>query len=487
MALSATAQVFAEGKLMTATYEVHDPATLELVGTAPLHGAHDVDAAVARSVAAGAGWAADRGARREALRLAAAALRAKAPKIGRTLSLEQGKVLREAVGEVLVAADVFDYYADLEWAEEEILQERQGRSLRVQRRPVGVVAAITPWNFPISLLSVKLAPALAAGCTVIAKPSPTTPLSTIALVDAVAEFVPAGVVQWLTGRREVNRALSEHPRVRKISFTGSTEVGAAIAAQAAPTVKRVTLELGGNDPAIVLPDADAAFTAAGIAGSAFRNAGQVCMAVKRVFVPAGREAEFVEAIAAEAARIAVGHGIAEGTAMGPMHNRSQLELVEGLVRDALDAGARLATGGGRGTDLPGYFLEPTVVTGAEFTTPLVALEQFGAALPVVAYQDVDSLVAQLNAQEFGLGASVWTPDLERAEILAGTIEAGTVWVNQHTVVELDAPFGGWKASGIGRERGQWGLEPYLELRTVNTRAHAPAQAAAPSAAATAGN
>ncbi|GGC82400.1 aldehyde dehydrogenase [Tersicoccus solisilvae] len=456
------------------TYDVFDPATLELVGQAPLHGADDVDVAVTRAVAAGPGWAADRGARRAALRGAAEALRAKAPEIGRRLSLEQGKVLREAVGEVLVAADVFDYYAALDWDEEETLPDRQGRSLLVQRRPVGVVAAITPWNFPISLLSVKLAPALVAGCTVIAKPSPTTPLSTIALIETVAAFTPTGVVQWLTGRRAVNKALSEHPRVRKISFTGSTEVGAAIAAQAAPTVKRVTLELGGNDPAIVLPDADAAFTAAGVVGSAFRNAGQVCMAVKRVFVPADRAREMVDAIAAEAARLTVGHGVDEGTTMGPMHSRSQLELVEGLVRDAVDAGGRLATGGGRGTSLPGYFLEPTVVADAAFDSPLVAREQFGAALPVVAYTDLDDLLARLNAQEFGLGASVWSPDLDRAELLATRIEAGTVWINQHTQVELDAPFGGWKASGIGRERGPFGLEPYLELRTINARAHAPA-------------
>ncbi|GAA2201057.1 aldehyde dehydrogenase family protein [Sinomonas flava] len=471
---------------MTTTYEVFDPATLEPVGTAPLHAEADVDRAVGRAVAAGPRWAADRDARRAALRGAAAALRAKAPGIGRTLSLEQGKVLREAVGEVLVAADVFDYYAALDWDEQEALPERGGRRLTVQRRPVGVVAAITPWNFPISLLSVKLAPALAAGCTVIAKPSPTTPLSTIALVDAVAEFVPDGVVQWLTGRRAVNRALSEHPRVRKISFTGSTEVGAAIAAQAAPTVKRVTLELGGNDPAIVLPDADAAFTAAGIVGSAFRNAGQVCMAVKRVFVPAEREAEFVEAIAAEAAKLVLGHGVAEGTTMGPMHSRSQLELVQGLVRNALDGGAKLASGGGRGTSLPGYFLEPTVVAGAAFDTPLVAAEQFGAALPVVAYTDLDRLLEGLNGQEFGLGASLWTPDLDRADELAGGIEAGTVWVNQHTQVELDAPFGGWKASGVGRERGPFGLEPYLELRTVNARSHtAPSPTPAAPAAVTA--
>ena len=229
-----------------------------------------------------------------------------------------------------------------------------------------------------------------------------------------------------SSRRTVNVALSTSPGIRKISFTGSTDVGISISQQAAATVKRVTMELGGNDPAIVLDDADIAVTARGIVGSAFRNAGQVCMAVKRVYVPRSRSRALAEAIAAEASRHVLGHGIADGTTMGPMHNESQLKLVYGLVDSAVGAGARIITGGNSGCDLPGSF-SPTVVIDAEPGMDLVEQEQFGAALPIVAYDDLDATIAGLNAGEFGLGASVWSPDQERAYATASRIEAGTVW------------------------------------------------------------
>lgn len=458
--------------MTAAHYDVLDPATLEVVGQAPENTEQDVADAVAAARAAAPRWAADREARRSALRAGAALIRRDLERLATLLSREQGKPKAEAAGEFTVAAGLFEYYADLDWDEVEPLAPRADRTLEVHNRPVGVVGTITPWNFPISLLCVKLAPALVSGCTVISRPSPTTPLSTVALVELLNEVLPTGVLQVRTGSgRAVSVALSTLAGIRKISFTGSTEVGVAIAQQAAPTVKRVTLELGGNDPAIVLEDADAEVTARGIVGSAFRNAGQVCMAVKRVYVPRSRRNELAEAIAAEAARHVVGHGIAEGTTMGPLHNASQLQLVRGLVDAAVGSGARVLTGGGPGCPLPGYFLSPTVVIDAEPGMDLVEQEQFGAALPVVAYDDLDETVARLNDGEFGLGASVWSPDTERAYAVASLLEAGTVWVNQHTLVEPDAPFGGWKASGIGRERGRWGLEEYLETRVINARPH----------------
>lgn len=459
---------------MTAShYDVLDPATLELVGQAPEHSGQDVEQAVAAARAAAPGWAADREARRDALRAGAKLIRRDLDRLATLLSREQGKPKTEAAGEFSVAAGLFEYYADLAWDEMEPLAPRADRTLEVHNRPVGLVGTITPWNFPISLLSVKLAPALVAGCTVISKPSPSTPLSTIALVDLLNEVLPAGVLQARTSsRRTVNVALSTSPGIRKISFTGSTDVGISIAQQAAPTVKRVTMELGGNDPAIVLDDADIAVTARGIVGSAFRNAGQVCMAVKRVYVPRSRSNELAEAIAAEAARHVLGHGIDDGTTMGPMHNEPQLKLVRGLVDSAVGSGARVITGGNPGCDLPGYFLSPTVVIDAEPGMDLVEQEQFGAALPIVAYDDLEATIAHLNAGEFGLGASVWSPDAQRAYDTASQIEAGTVWINQHTLVEPDAPFGGWKSSGVGRERGRWGLEEYLETRVINARPHA---------------
>lgn len=454
-------------------YDVYDPATLELVGRAPEHTEEDVRTAVAAANAAAPGWAADRGARRDALHAMARLVRSDADRLGRILSLEQGKVLAEAVGEFRVAAGLFDHYADLKWDEVEQLPARGDRSLEVHYRPVGLVGTITPWNFPISLLCVKLAPALLSGCTVIAKPSATTPLSTLALVELLNQTLPAGVLQVRTSRRRtVNVALSTLPGIRKISFTGSTEVGTSVAAQAAATVKRVTLELGGNDPAVVLEDADAETTARGIVGSAFRNAGQVCMAVKRVYVPRHRAVEMTEAISAAASLHVLGHGLSGGTTMGPMHNASQLDLVHGMVSEAVASGARIAAGGSRGCALPGYFLEPTVVVDAEPGMRLVDDEQFGNALPIIAYDNLDATIDAINAGEYGLGASVWSPDLDRAHGVASRLDAGTVWINQHTVVEPDAPFGGWKSSGIGRERGRWGLDEYLETRTLNMRPHA---------------
>ncbi len=455
---------------MTApTYAVYDPATLEVVGEAPQHTEDDVRDAISQAERASIGWAADREARRGALRQIAALIRQDADRLGRLLSLEQGKVLTEAIGEFKTSADLFAYYADLEWADTETLPPRQGRTIEVQHLPVGIVGTITPWNFPISLLSVKLAPALVAGCTVIAKPSPTTPLSTIALVELMNQVLPPGVVQTRTSsNRTVNVALSTLPEIRKISFTGSTEVGTAVAAQAAETVKRVTLELGGNDAALVLDDADIEHTAQAILNSAFRNAGQVCMAVKRVYVPRSIAKELSEAMAAQTQNIVVGHGIQENTTMGPMHNESQLSIVRSLVDNAVSAGAQVIAGGSSNSELPGYFMDPTIVIDTNAQMPLVYEEQFGSALPIVTYDDVDTTVAEINNGPYGLGASVWSQDLDRAKQLAGRLESGTVWINQHTVVELDAPFGGWKTSGLGRERGRWGLDEYLEPRTINT-------------------
>lgn len=457
---------------MTSTYIVFDPATLEPVGEAPQHTAADVDERVRAARSALAGWAADEPARRAALWACAEAIRAESAALGELMSREQGKPKREAEGEFLVGAGMLAYYADLDWEASTHLPDREGRSVRVDRLPVGVVGTITPWNYPISLLLVKLAPALAAGCTVVSKPSPSTPLSTIALVDLMARHLPEGVLQWATSSdRTVNVALAEHPLVRKISFTGSTDVGTRILAQTAPLAKRVTMELGGNDPAIVLDDADPAFTGAALAASAFRNAGQVCMAAKRVYVPRSLADQVVESLAAAAEAFVLGRGVEESTTMGPMHNAAQLETVSGLVDDALSRGGRRVAGGGRGCDLPGHFMAPTVVTGLDDDAALVSDEQFGAALPVVVYEDLDALVRRLNDQPWGLGASVWSPDLERADAVARTVEAGTVWINQHTRVEQDAPFGGWRLSGVGRERGPWGLEHYQELRTVNAMAH----------------
>ena len=456
---------------MSSHYEVLDPATLEVVAQVPENTAEDTRQAALRARAALRGWRRDRGARAEALVKIAEKIEANLDSLGEVLSREQGKPVGEAKMEFTVSAGLFRYYATLDWDEVISLPERDGRNVEVLNRPVGVVGTITPWNFPISLLCVKLAPALIAGCTVLTKPAPTTPASAIALIELMNTVLPEHVVQVLTGsNRTVSVALASEPLVNKISYTGSTAVGTSLMQQAAENVTRVTMELGGNDAAIVLEDADIEVTARGIVGSAFRNAGQVCMAVKRVYVPEALRADFTEAVVEEVNKFVLGRGIDAATTLGPMHNASQRDYVRELVDAAAADGATVLAGQQR-CELPGYFQTPTIVADAEQGMRIVREEQFGAALPIVTYSSVDEAIEFANDSEFGLGASIWTPDMERARQLAPELEAGTVWINQHTVVELDAPFGGWKQSGVGRERGRWGLDAYLEPTTVNWRAH----------------
>lgn len=453
-------------------YAVFDPATLLRVGTAPDFSEADVDRSVARSELAAAQWSRDLAARRELMLQAADQVRANQHDIASALTLEQGKPLRDALLEVSVCADLLEYYGGLAFEDTEQLPQRQGRTPRVQYRPVGVVGAITPWNFPLSLLMVKTAPALLAGCTVLARPSATTPLSTILLFEVLSRVLPEDVVQVCTGQdRTVSVALANHPNVRKISFTGSTGVGISLAQRALDTVKRVTLELGGNDPAIVLDDVNVEAAARQLMASAFKNSGQVCMAAKRIYVPESIASSFVDAAASVIGEFTLGHGLEPESSHGPLHNDSQLQVVSGMVAHAQAAGARVVTGGRAAeVGLPGYFYEPTLMSNCQAGMALVDQEQFGNALPIVTYRDIDDAIRQANDSEFGLGASVWGTDLDRADGVAVRLEAGTVWVNQHTVVELDAPFGGWKQSGLGRERGRAGLEPYLETRTINVAA-----------------
>ena len=456
---------------MSTHYDVLDPATLEVVARVPENTAEDTRQAAVRARAALRGWQRDRVARAEALVKIADKIEANLDALGEVLSREQGKPIAEAKMEFKVSAGLFRYYATLDWEDTISLPERDGRNVEVLNRPVGVVGTITPWNFPISLLCVKLAPALIAGCTVLAKPAPTTPASAIALIELMNTILPEHVVQVLTGsNRTVSVALASEPLVNKISYTGSTAVGTSLMQQAAENVTRVTMELGGNDAAIVLDDADIEVAARGIIGSAFRNAGQVCMAVKRVYVPESMRADFTEAVVEEVNKFVLGRGIDAATTLGPMHNASQLDYVRELIDAAAADGATVLAGHQR-CELPGYFQTPTIVANAEQDMRIVREEQFGAALPIVSYSSLDQAIELANDSEFGLGASIWTPDMERARQLAPELEAGTVWINQHTVVELDAPFGGWKQSGIGRERGRWGLDAYLEPTTVNWRAH----------------
>lgn len=385
------------------------------------------------------------------------------------LVAEQGKISPEAQGELWISARAFEHAAAADWNDDVSGPEVAGRTARIQQVPFGVVAAVVPWNFPVFLTVAKIAPALAAGNSVVVKPAESVAMVVAEMVAILQSILPPGVLEIVHGGPEVGRALVEHRSVRKVSFTGSTAVGRQIMKQAAETITPVALELGGNDPAIVLDDADMTQTAVSLARSAFFNAGQMCVAPKRAYVPRDRVDEFCDAFAAAAADIVVGDGAAPETGMGPLQNEAQLVFVRSLLEKAVAGGATVVTGGGRGTDLPGWFLEPTLVREVDDSDDLVALEQFGPVFPVVAYESLDLVIETLNGQEFGLGASVWGGDENSATTVAERLEAGSVWVNQHNAVEVELPFGGVKSSGFGREGGRAGIEEFLQTRVLSVK------------------
>ena len=299
------------------------------------------------------------------------------------------------------------------------------------------------------------------------KPSPYTPLSSLRFGELLADVLPPGVLNVISGRDPLGARLAAHPDIRKISFTGSTATGKKVAVTAAEDLKRVTLELGGNDPAIVLDDADPAGVAAGLFASAMANAGQVCTAIKRVYVPRAMYGDVLDALVAQARRATVGDGFTPGVTMGPVNNAPQFARVRGLVDAALSAGAKAVTGG-RPVDGPGYFYEPTILSGVTDDMAVVAEEQFGPALPVLPYDDLDDAVERANNSHFGLGSSVWTSDPERGAALAQEIQAGTTWVNSHLILTPQQPFGGVKWSGLGVENGLPGLHEFSDVHVIYT-------------------
>jgi acyl-CoA reductase-like NAD-dependent aldehyde dehydrogenase len=331
---------------------------------------------------------------------------------------------------------------------------------------VGVVAAITPWNFPLTLAFWKIAPALLADNTLVLKPSPFTPLTTLKVAEILRGVVPPGVLNVVSGGDELGAWMTSHPVPRKVSFTGSIETGKKVALSAAPDLKRVTLELGGNDPAIVLDDADPAVVSKAIFAGAFNNNGQVCSAIKRVYVPEAMYDDVVDGLVAQAAAVKVGDGTEADSKLGPINNAPQFERVKELVGDALAHGARAAIGG-HAMDRPGYFFEPTILAGLSDGTRIVDEEQFGPALPVISYRDVDDAVERANATHFGLSGSVWSADGDRAAAIAGRLECGTAWVNTHLALAPQQPFGGFKWSGVGVENGPWGLAEFTEVQVVH--------------------
>ncbi|GGR53601.1 aldehyde dehydrogenase family protein [Streptomyces roseolus] len=443
-----------------ARFAVVDPATGEAFDEAPDQQPDEVDEVVARAERAWRGWRADRVVRTTALRAAADAVETAGDDLARLLTREQGKPLDEAYAEIARTAARLRYFAGLAPRTRRIDDGRPVHS-EVRWRPVGPVAAIVPWNFPLQLAAAKFAPALAAGNTVILKPSPHTPLATRLLGRVLATVLPEDVLTVVTGREPLGARLAAHPGIRHVTFTGSVPTGRAVAEGAAASLARVTLELGGNDAAVLLDDVDVDRIADRLFWAAFRNCGQVCMAVKRVYAPARLHAEVVEALAQRAKTVPVGSGLDPATRIGPVNNAPQLARVEQVTRQALADGARAAAGGHR-LDGAGYFFAPTVLSDVPPESPVVTGEQFGPVLPVLPYRSLDEALDAANGTGFGLGGSVWGTDLDRAEAVADRLECGTAWINHHAELSLAQPFAGVKDSGVGVAGGPWGL--YGNLR-----------------------
>jgi len=392
------------------------------------------------------------------------------------LTREQGKTLRDSRIEIGRAVETLEHYVGLSKALRGSFAPHldPGTDGMVLRRPLGVVGAIVPWNFPTTLLCNKLGPALIAGNTVVAKPADTTPLTTLRFVELLTEGgLPPGVVNVITGTGpEAGEALVTHPDVRKVAFTGSTRTGERIMELASRGTKRLTLELGGSDPLIVCEDADLAKAASAASMGRFYNCGQACLAVKRVYVMDSVADEVVEAITAKAKKLRVGPGDAEGSQIGPLHTARQRELVADQVKRTLEQGGELLCGGSAPDDpelAGGFFYSPTVIADPPHDSPMATEEVFGPALPIWRVRDLDEAIERSNASQYGLGSSVWTADLERAREAAERLECGYTWINSPTKVYDELPFGGIKSSGFGKEHGEEAFDYYTDSKSVVVR------------------
>jgi acyl-CoA reductase-like NAD-dependent aldehyde dehydrogenase len=407
---------------------VINPATGKVFAEVPDCSKAELDQAMNAAQKAFPAWSKDVSARRKVLQDCAAALQQPPEGLARTLTLEQGKPLDKAAQEIMLTSMWCAFTAMLDLPAE-VLSDTADAKIEIKRKPLGVVAAITPWNYPIMLGMWKIAPALLAGNTIVLKPSPYTPITTLMLGEILKDIVPPGVLNVISGGDELGAWMTSHPVPRKISFTGSVETGKKVAASAAPDLKRVTLELGGNDAAIILADVDPAVVAPKIFWGAFENSGQICSAIKRVYVPEQMYNALIDNLGEIAKGVKVGDGLEAGTQLGPINNKMQFERVTELVEDAKKHGAKIVTGGSR-VGKEGYFFAPTIVGNISDGVRLVDEEQFGPALPIVPYKDVDDAVRRAIA-----------PNL---------------------------PFGGAKWSGIGVENGTWGLMGFTEIQVVNS-------------------
>lgn len=455
------------GKLVDGddSMEVLNPATEEKLADCPKASEDQLNQAVAAAKAAFPMWSeTDIEERKKVILEIADVIEANAVELAQSLTEEQGKPLNDATGEVYGMAAFCRYFTSLDLPIR-IIDDSEGRKVEAHRRPLGVVGAIVPWNFPLILMAFKLPPALIAGNTIVIKPAPTTPLTTLRVAELIKDIVPAGVVNFVTDKNDLGAALTAHPDVRKISFTGSTATGAKVMAGAAGLLKRITLELGGNDAGIVLSDVDPKETAPKVFESAFQNSGQVCIAMKRLYVHEDIYDDMCDELATLANESVIGNGLEQGIKFGPLNNKMQYERVKELIEEAKTDGNIIA--GGEIPDQPGYFIKPTIVRDIAEGSRLVDEEQFGPVLPVLKFNEEDEAVSRANASSWGLGGSVWSSNLDKAYELAEKMDAGTVWINKHAELDPSIPFGGSKQSGLGKELGEEGLEEFTQLKIIN--------------------
>lgn len=448
------------------TMDIMDPSTGEAFDTVPDATAGDVETAVAAAKSAFSDWRNRSADDREAvLKAMADAIMGNLDELADLLIAETGRPRDLAMFELAhLAAGYLNYYGSLR-IEPELILEDDARRVELHRKPLGVVAAVVPWNAPVFIACNKIAPAMAAGNTVVVKTAPTTPLTTLRLGELFAGIVPAGVLNILSGGNDAGAALVAHPDVAKVTFTGSTETGRKIMAACAPTLKRVTLELGGNDAAIVLPDAKVEEVAAPIFAFSFFNSGQVCAVIKRLYVHDSLYDAMCDALVAMAKGSKVASGREADAQFGPVQNKAQFDKVCDYLEQAKRDGKVIV--GGEIEDRPGYFIPLTVVRDVTEGHAIVDEEPFGPILPVIRYSDIDDVVKRANASPFALGGSVWGSDVEAATKVAEQLESGSVWVNQHCALDPAVPFPANKQSGFGVEGGIEGLYPYLALQTVN--------------------
>ncbi len=447
------------------SFAVLNPATEDVVGQAPECSRDQLDAAVAAARRAAPEWRArPHSDRQDALRAIGAVLAGNAEELKLLLTAEQGKPHAAALAEIQAAAWWIGKVAQSDLPEA-INDAMPGQRIVTRHVPLGVVGAIVPWNFPVLLAIWKIGAALLTGNTMVLKPSPYTPLTTLRLGELLREVLPAGVLNIVSGGDALGPWMSSHPGIDKISFTGSTATGRKVMESAAASLKRLTLELGGNDAAIVLPDANVAEIAEPLFWAAFTNSGQVCVATKRLYVHDAVYDDLLAALAGIAASVNVGDGAMQGTRIGPVQNRAQFERVKGIIADSQAAGHRFVSGG-EVPDGRGYFVPVTLVDNPPESARVVQEEAFGPVLPVLRYSDIDEVIARANASEYGLGGSVWTSDPERGAQVAARLETGTVWINSAQGLTPFAAFAGHKQSGFGVENGIEGLLEFTVPQTI---------------------